>query len=172
MDISLFNGSGTIDGFTVKNPEKFSDEAAIQIQEMSVQVDLNSLFSSTILVKNVRIINPQLYFEQRGFGANLKTLNDNMELSSGESSDKKMIIEHLLIEDGQVKVSTQIDSKRTAEAHISEFELEGIGRDGSNTMRQTVKQVMRPLLEKAIAEAIKDGAVEQLENKVKNFLGN
>lgn len=169
VDISLFNGSGTIDGFVVKNPEKFSDEPAIRIQEVSLQVDLGSLFSQTILVKNMRIISPQLYFEQRGFGVNLKTLNDNMDLASDGSSDKNLIIEHLVIEDGRVKVSTKIDRKRTAKASISEFELEGIGRDGSSTVKQSVQQVMKPLLEKAMAEAIKDGVTNQLESKVKDL---
>lgn len=172
VDISLFNGSGSIEGFTVANPDKFSNKNAISIQEASIKVDLGTLLSDEIVIKDITVKSPQLYFEQRGFGANLKTLNDNMNLSYESSSETRLIIEHLLIENGQVTVSTDIERERTASAQIASFELNGIGKDGSNTVQQSVKEIMEPLLERAIAEAIKSGVVEQLENKVKDLLNN
>ena len=89
-----------------------------------------------------------------------------------EPSKKGLIIEHLFIENGQVTVSTEIDKERTASASISSFELNGIGREGSNTIKQSTRQILKPLLEKAIAEAIKGGVIDQLENKVKDFINN
>ncbi|MGN8225585.1 DUF748 domain-containing protein [Gracilimonas sp. BCB1] len=172
VNISPFTGSGSIEGFTVENPDKFSDQPAISIQEASIKVDLGTLLSDEIVVKNITVKSPQLYFEQQGFGANLKTLNDNMNLSSRSSSETALIIEHLLVESGEVTVSTDIDRKRTASATIESFELNGIGKDGSNTIQQSVQEVIKPLLEHAIAEAIKGGVVDQLENKVRNLLQN
>jgi hypothetical protein len=172
VDISIFDGTGSIEGFTVANPEKFSEKNAISISKASMKIDLGSLFSDQIVVNNITIESPQLYFEQRGFGANLKTLNDNMDLSSSESSETSLIIEHLLIENGEVTVSTDIERERTASASIASFELNNIGKDGSNTIQQSVKEVMKPLLERAIAEAIKGGVVDQLENKLKDLINN
>lgn len=170
VEISLFDGSGTIHGFVVHNPDKFTDEPAITIQEVSLKVNLRSLFSNKIVIANMQVISPQLYFEQKGFGANLKTLNDNMGLASNSSSDKNLVIEHLLVEYGQVKVSTEIDRKRTAKASIPKFELDGIGGAGSNTVKQSIREIMTPLLERAITEAIKNGVKEQLKNKVNDLL--
>ncbi|MEQ8524399.1 hypothetical protein [Gracilimonas sp.] len=172
VNISPFNGSGSIEGFTVANPDKFSDKNAISIQEASIRIDLGSLLSDEIIVRDITVKSPQLYFEQQGFGANLKTLNDNMSLSSKSSSETRLIIEHLLIENGQVTVSTDIDRERTATAAIESFELNGIGKDGSNTVQQSVQQVIKPLIERAITEAIKGGVVDQLENKVDDLLNN
>lgn len=172
VDISILNGAGSIKGFTVANPDKFSDEDAISIQEASIKIDLGSLLSDEIIVNDITVKSPQLYFEQKGFGANLKTLNDNMNLSSKSSSETGLIIEHLLIENGQVTVSTDIERERTATASIESFELTGIGKDGSNTVQQSVREVIEPLLEKAITEAIKGGVVDQLENKVNDLLNN
>lgn len=172
VNISPFNGSGSIEGFTVANPDKFSDKDAISIQEASIKIDLRSLLSDEIIVRDITVKSPQLYFEQQGFGANLKTLNDNMKLSSKGSSETGLIIEHLLIENGQVTVSTDIERERTASASIESFELNGIGEDGSNTVQQSVRKVIQPLIENAIAEAIKGGVVDQIENKVNELLNN
>ena len=172
VSISPFSGSGTIEGFVVSNPDKFSDQEAIKIEEASIKVDLGTLFSDQIVVNDITIKSPLFYFEQQGFGVNLKTLNDNMDLSSGGSSETGLIIEHLLIENGQVTVSTEIDKERSASATIPSFELNDIGKDGSNTVQQSIKQIMKPLLETAIAEAVKGGVVDQIEDKVNDFLGN
>ena len=172
VNISLFNGSGSIEGFTVANPDKFSDNDAISIQEASISIDISTLLSDEIVVEEVTVKSPQLYFEQQGFGANLKTLNDNMGLSSQGSSETGLIIEYLLIENGQVTVSTDIDRERSASAQIASFELQDIGKNGRNTVQQSIQEIMEPLLERAITEAIKGGVVDQLENKVKDLLNN
>lgn len=172
VSISLFSGSGSISGFTVQNPENFSDEAAIEIEEMSMKIDISSLFSEVILVKDITIKSPNVFFEQKGLGANLKVLNDNMAAASGSSSEKAMVIEHLFVEDGTIRVSTSIDRERNAEVSFSSIELEGIGRDGNNTISDAVRQVMEPILEEAMEEAIKSGVTDQIENRVRDLFDN
>lgn len=169
VSISLFSGSGSISGFSIQNPEGFSDEAAMEIEEMSMQIDVGSLFTDEILVEEITIKSPDLFFEQKGVSANLKVLNDNMMNYSESSSEKTMIIEYLLIEDGNIKVSTSIDRERNAEASFSSIELEGIGRDGNNTISDAVRQVIAPILEQAMEEAIKDGVIDQIENRVRDL---
>lgn len=172
VSVSLFSGSGTINGFTVQNPEEFSDEPALYIQEASMKVDIWSLFTDQILVNEIIVKSPDLFFEQIGIGANLKTLNDNMDLDFDEPSQTTLIIDYLLIEDGSVKVSTSLERERTTEVALSEFTLTDIGRNGNNTVKQTVRQVLKPLLQKAIEEALKSGVTEQLEDKVRDLFEN
>jgi len=172
VSISLFGGSGSISGFTVHNPEDFSDEPAIEIGEMSMEIDISSLFSEEIIVKDLTIKSPTVFFEQKGTGANLKVLNDNMAAASGSSSEKTMIIEHLTIEDGNIRVSTSIDRERSGETSMERIELEGIGRDGNNTISEVVRQVIEPLLQQAMEDAIKGGVIDQIENKVRDLFDN
>ncbi|MDR9417590.1 hypothetical protein [Gracilimonas sp.] len=169
VSISLFSGSGSVSGFSVQNPEGFSDEAAMEIGEMSMQIDVWSLFSDEILVEEITIKSPDLFFEQKGVSANLKVLNDNMMNYSESSSEKTMIIEYLLIEDGNIKVSTSIDREHNAEVSFSSIELEGIGRDGNNTISDVIRQVLAPILQRAMEEAIKDGVIDQIENSVRDL---
>lgn len=170
VNISLFDGSGEIYGLTVANPEDFSDEPAIEMEEIRIKVDLMSLFSDTILVEDVNITNADLFFEQQGFGINLRQLNQNMGLSSDEE-EPAMIIDHLLVDGATVRVSSTIDRERTAEATLESFELNGIGRQGNKTMKQSMQQIMEPLIERAIQEAVSRGLLEQLENKIQDLLG-
>jgi uncharacterized protein involved in outer membrane biogenesis len=172
VSISLFGGSGVISGFAVQNPEGFSNEPALYIQEISMNMDIWSLFSDQIVVNEIMVKSPDLFFEQIGAGVNLKKLNDNMDLASEESSETSLIIEHLLVEDGKVTVSTSLERERKTEVSIAEFTLNDIGRDGNNTIKQTVRQVLKPLLQKAITEALKSGVTEQLENKVRGLFDN
>lgn len=170
VNISLFDGSGEIYGLSVANPEDFSDEPAIEMEEIRIKVDLMSLLSDTILVENVNITGASLFFEQQGFGVNLRQLNENMDLAVDED-DPAMVIDHLLVDGATVRVSSTIDRERTAEATLESFELNGIGRQGSNTIKQSMQQIMEPLIERAIQEAVSRGLLEQLENKVQDLLG-
>lgn len=172
VSVSVFNGGGTISGFTIQNPEGFSDEPALYIREASMEMDIWSLFSDHIVVNEIIVKSPDLFFEQVGAGINLKKLNDNMELASEESSETSLIIEYLLIEDGNITVSSSLERERTTEVTLDEFTLNDIGRDGTNTIKQSVRQVLNPLLQKAMEEALRSGVVEQLENKVRDLFGN
>lgn len=171
VNVSLFDGSGVIYGFTVANPEGFSDEKAIVIDEMSLKIDLSTIFSDTIVVENIHIQNPELFFEQIGLGINLRKLNENMDVAE-DTEGPSMVINHLLMEDGTVRVSSTIERERTAEASIEEFELTNIGQSGSNTMKQSIREIMDPLIERAIQEAVSRGLLEQLENKVQDLFGS
>lgn len=170
VNISLFDGSGEIYDVSVANPEDFSDEPAIEMQEIRIKVDLMSLLSDTILVEDVNITNASLFFEQEGFGINLRQLNQNMNIEA-EEDEPAMIIDHLLVDGATVRVSSTIERERTAEATLESFELNGIGRQGNSTVKQSMQQIMDPLIERAIQEAVSRGLLEQLENKVQDLLG-
>lgn len=170
VDISIFDGSGTIEGFSVNNPDGFSKNDAISIESMSIKTDLKSIFSDQIIVKEILIDNPQLFFEQKGLSANLKTINDNMEVDSESPSEKELIIDHLLIEKGKVVVNTSIDRERTGTVEIDELELNGIGKDNSSTIKQGMQEVLEPLIKQVIAQAAKNGVIEQLQNKIEDLI--
>jgi hypothetical protein len=171
VDISILDGSGEIEDLVIKNPEGFSSQNAISIEETSMRIDLRSLFSEQILVHEIIIEEPSVLVEQEGARVNLRDLQSNMGSTNDEESEKTMVIEHLLVEDGTVELSTNIDKKRTTSATVESFELTGIGRDGSDTVQQSVRQIMEPLLQEALTQALKDGAMEQLKDAANELLG-
>ncbi|MBO6523028.1 MAG: hypothetical protein JJ971_04320 [Balneolaceae bacterium] len=170
VDISIFNGSGTIKGFSISNPDGFSENEAISIKSMTIETDLASILSDQIVVNEIRIKSPELLFEQKGVSANLKTINDNMNMESESSSEKGLVVNYLLIENGKVEVNTAIDRERTVTAEIDEFELSGIGKAGLNTLQQGMKEILEPLIKQAMAQAAKEGVLEQVQNKVEDLI--
>ncbi|MDZ7719847.1 MAG: hypothetical protein U5K72_13605 [Balneolaceae bacterium] len=170
VNVSVWNGSSEINEFVVYNPGQFSDQPAIEMDEIHLKFDLTTMLSDTILIENIRISGARLFFEQQGFGINLRQLNENMNLSE-EDDEPVVVIDYLIMENATVRVSSTIDRERTAEASIETFELEGIGRNGSNTIKQSMQQIMEPLIERAIREAMTGGLLQQLENRIKDLLG-
>lgn len=175
VSISIFGGSGTIEGLTIKNPESFSDESALFIQNASIKVDLGSLLSDQVIVNEIIINSPEVLFEQEGMGINLKRLSDNMDAASGEpskSSETKLVVEHLRISEGKIVVNSSLNRDGLTEVSLSDITVNDIGRDGNNTVKQSVEEILRPLFQKAIEDALKSGVTEQIEDKVRDLFGN
>jgi hypothetical protein len=126
------------------------------------------LLSDTVIVKNIEIQKPEIYFEQKMSGSNLDALKSN--LGGGSPKSTCLVVDHLLVKRGQVTLSTDIGGEKSVKAEFDRIELSGIGRDGSNTMEQTMRQVLEPILEKAARQAIKQGLLEQAKGKLKELL--
>ena len=166
--LSILDGSGTIEGLTIHNPEGFSDNPAAKLQQISMQVDLYSLLSDTIVVKELQVQRPELYYEQKISGSNLNALTDN--LSGGSSSGTSLIVDHLLVENGRVTLTSEIGEDKTVKGNFSTIEITGIGRSGNNTMEQTIKEILDPILKEAAEEAIKQGLMDKAKDAVKDLL--
>lgn len=171
VSISIFDGKGSIEGLIIQNPEGFTDQPAIQFQNISIEVDLSTLLSDTVIVRNVIVEQPEIYVEQTTDGNNLKTLQNHLNASSSEGSyEGHLVVDHLLINRGSVKLSSKIGEERTAQAEIDRFELTGVGREGNNSVDQTVRQILEPVLERALREALKEGVLDAVENKLRDLL--
>lgn len=167
--ISILDGTGTIKGITIHNPEGFSDNPAVKLQQIKLKVDLYSLLSDTVIVKRIEIKKPEIYFEQNNAQNNLKTLSDRLGGSS--STETNLIVDYLLVQDGLVRVDANIAGKEeSAKAKFDRIELEGIGRKGNNTMEQTMRQILEPILEKAAQEAVKEGLLDKAKEELKKLL--
>ena len=169
VSISLLNGVGTITGFTIHNPEGFSEKPAAKMKEISIKMKVSSLLSDTVIVDEVRIQKPELYYEQKATGNNFDALTGSMGGSSS-SSDTNLIVDYLLVENGQVTLTADIGSKNSVMAEFSKIELEGIGRSGNNAMEQTIQQILKPVLDKAVQEAATQGLMDKAKNALKDML--
>jgi len=166
--ISILDGSGNIAGVTIHNPEVFSDNPAVKLQQISMKVNLYSLLSDTVIVEEIHIQKPNLYYEQKASGSNLNALTD--KLSDSPSSGTSLIVDYLLVENGRIRLTAEIGEENTVRGDFSKIEIEGIGRSGNNTMEQTIKQILEPILKEAVEEAIKQGLMEKAEEAIEGLL--
>lgn len=170
VDISVLDGTGTIDGITIHNPEGFSDNPAVKLQQINIKMNLWTLLSDTVIVNSVEINQPDLFLEQKATGNNFKILND--KLNEVEPSDINLIVDYLLVEEGQVTLRSDIGEERTVQGKFDRFELTDIGREGNNTMEQTLRQILRPILQRAAREAVERGLLDAAKGKLEDLLGN
>lgn len=168
VSISILDGAGTIDGITIHNPKGFSDKPALKLQQISIKIDLYSLLSDTIVVNEIRITKPEFYFEQKVSSNNFNALIEKLDGSS--SSETNLIVDYLLVENSRVTLAADIGEKESVKAEVSKVELRGIGRSGNNTMEQTMKQILEPLLQTAAREAVKRGLLDEAKEKLKDLI--
>lgn len=169
-DVSILDGTGSIDDITIHNPEGFSDTPAVKLQQINIKMDLATILSDTIVIESIQIKQPEIYLEQKGSGSNLQTLSKN--LKETPSTGLNLIVDYLLVEEGKVTLNSEVDEVETMETTFDRFELTGIGREGNNALEQTVRQILRPILERAAREAVEQGLLEAVEGKLKEVFEN
>lgn len=168
--ISILDGTGSIDGITIHNPEGFSDNPAVKLQQISIKMDLATILSDTVIIDSIEIKQPEVYFEQKGAGINLEKLSES--LNEAPSTDINLIVDYLLVEEGLIKLTTETDEVQSTETTFDRFELTGIGREENNTIEQTVRQILRPVLERAAQEAVEQGLLDAAKEKLKDVFEN
>lgn len=171
VGISLFTGSGSIDGLTIANPEEFEGGEALTISTVQMSIDISSLFSDTVVVNQIKIQNLNVNYRLKPTGSNLGKLMDNLESYQGEAdeeSESVMIIDLFVMEESTVSINTQFEELETISVNLPYIERKGIGRGGN----QNVTRVMQSVLEIIISrvsdiafDAVKDEGAEKILDK-------
>lgn len=69
--IDLSAGSATLSGFSIANPQGFSNQDMVRFDELSVTLDLGSLRSDVIRISSIRSVNPYVLYELQGTQSNI-----------------------------------------------------------------------------------------------------
>ncbi|HKL14490.1 MAG TPA: hypothetical protein VJ915_02585 [Balneolaceae bacterium] len=170
VSISPFSGSGTINGFRVANPDGYSQENAITIQTMSIQLEPFSLFSDEILINQVIITDASVYVEQKLPENNIRDIMANVNsVPEGEASDARIIIELFVLENGTADLFTDVGGERSARVEISRIELQDLGREsGQETAEAVIKQIAEEVAGESLQAAVESGG-EQLRDALRDL---
>ena len=195
VSISPLNGSGTIRGLRIENPEGFNSDYAIQIEEVSVNINASSVFGDVVEIESVRFVQPQINYETRITTDNIRALLDNLssdettlDLESTASDElrgsttpaaRQIIIRELQILDPQLQLVTAF---ATAPIPLPDIELQDIGaKDRSTTVAEALRIVLSAVsnsilnvnlpslddLRESVGDQLQQG-VEQVENVVED----
>ncbi|MCP3964971.1 MAG: hypothetical protein GY750_10785 [Lentisphaerae bacterium] len=164
--ISILNGDLKISGLTIANPDGYLNPEAFKMGTLDVDMDINSIFSDTIIIKKIAISDMKIDYEPtiKG-GSNLKDLQNNVAKYAAkgkkakpevkepakpgekapEGKKKKVIIEEFVINDGTVQVSSKL-LNQSASVTLSKFEMEDIGKKNNDPV-VVFNEVFTKLLE-------------------------
>ena len=188
VSISILDGSGVISGLSVGNPKGFSEEYSLKLDSISFNIDINSLFSDTIIVKNITVIEPEIIYEMRSSGSNLTALANNSKGSTKEKAPKdnlkedsgnsKLIIKHLLIKDGKIKPSL---AGAGTSIPLSTIEMKDVGKEEESSTADVISEILSTVINRVasldlssiggIAEDTAKEAVEGFKGITEGVIG-
>ena len=188
VELSPTSGAGRLQGLTVGNPKGFATAEAISLGDIRVSLDIATLQSNPIVIKEVVIAQPAVTYEYAGGGSNLETIQKNVQAyaarfggqparsvgNQGSKSDaaaeRKVIIERLLVTDGKIGVSHAALQGRSMTSSLPTIELRDIGKDKGGaspaevadkvigTISAQVARVASADLQKQLGAALKEQA--------------
>jgi uncharacterized protein involved in outer membrane biogenesis len=165
VELSPENGQGKLTGLTVGNPKGYKTPSAFQLGSISMNIDISSLTSDTIIIKSIVIDKPDITYEFGDGGSNVDVIGKNVEKAAGGPGakqeekkggpGKKMIIESLVVSNGQVSVSHPLLKGKKIGSALPTIRLKDIGKDkkGGATPAEVVDQVM-DAIEKQVGVAV------------------
>ncbi len=170
VSISPFSGKGTINGFRVANPSGYDKEYAIEVEELTVELSVMSLFSDLLEVHTITMKSPSIYVEQKLPENNIREILQTIKSKdSFETSDSEMIVGRFLMEDGHVDLYTEVGGERSARVEVSRIELNDLGTgDERRAVEQIVQQIAEEIGEEALRAAVRSGG-EQLRDAIRDL---
>jgi len=173
VDISLTEGRGTIKGLEIANPKGYDGPYLMQLDEITVDLDLDELSAETIVLERVLIDGARIAAIVKGKDdSNLQTLMDNLDGASGADDDSAgttVIIDQLDFVNAQATVDAVFLSEQVA-IDVPDVHLSGIGRkEGGATAGEVAAALLKPITEAVVREMItRSLGGEDLEANIKN----
>jgi len=133
--ISLFSGHGTLNGLKIGNPQGYASEYAFYLKKLDVDIDLHSLMTDLVVIKNITVDAPEIVYEISPAGNNIYALFEKVRSggsgtsgNGGNGGTKKVEIGDLAIINGKVQMAASIAGyKNSAALPLPEIHLKNIG---------------------------------------------
>ena len=197
VSIDLKSGAGAIEQLSVGNPDGFAAPNIFTLGGISTALDVASLGNDPIVIEEIRISKPAVFYEINKAGAsNIKELQKNIEQSTSggggetaaesettDSGGPKMVIRTLVIEGGTIDARVAALEGKPLSADLPRIQLNGIGeKSGGATGAEVARQVMNAIiakvgpavanlgLEKYVGKSLEEAKV-LLDDKVGEQLG-
>lgn len=192
VELSPASGTGRLQGLTVGNPKGFNTAEAISLGDIQVALDISTLQSNPIVIKEVLITKPAVTYEYVGSGSNLEAIQKNVQAyaakfgggsqSSGAqrakgdkteaAAERKVVIERLVVRDGNIGISHAALQGRSLSSPLPLLELKDIGKDkGGATPAEVAEKVIGTISAQASRVASSD-LQKQLGAALKEQAGN
>ncbi len=167
VTLSPFSGSGQVRSVFIGNPAGFKTPSAFELGSVRVGVDLKSLASDKIVVREIVIEGPEITFEGTLSGSNLGRIQENVEsfVPAGNSSAKsgpapKVVIGLFRVTGGKVKLSLAGLAGKSVTVPLPDIELRDIGKSsGGVSPAKAAREMFGAVTRAAIKAAAGAGAL-------------
>jgi hypothetical protein len=154
-----FSGKIELKGLHVGNPEGFKTSGIFDLGTLFIDLDSASLFKKVIIIREIRIENPEITYERALKNSNIGTLMDQLaakEAAAEEKpkadgkpkakSEKKVVIQKLSISGSRVNTSITALGGRALVLPLPPISLSNIGGDGKEAKGVTFLEAIRDII--------------------------
>jgi hypothetical protein len=192
VDIKLTSGAGSILGINLPNPKGFTQPNAFTLGEVTLDINLESLTSSPIIIDAIVIKSPQAFVQMtQSGGSNIQDLLDAIERNTpksdatkdssdqtASSSKEPMIkVSKIVLAGTALSVDLTAFGNKEHTAVLPDIELSNVGGDAGLPASQLGSAIVKQALSKIWKQAKKtqkkkltDSATEKLKEKAKKKL--
>tara|TARA_R110001592_G_scaffold177076_2_gene417224 strand:- start:21208 stop:21975 length:768 start_codon:yes stop_codon:yes gene_type:complete len=191
VNIKLLDGLGEITGFSVANPQGFSQTAALSFNNIRLDIGTDNITEMPIVIEEIMIDSVATLYELNAQAkGNLNVLLDQLTAgsssdsseskepseASSEKSDIRIVIKKLVIKDTKLALDlSALGDKKYAET-LPTFAVNNIGGTqglppealgqaiGKSLLNTMIKQAKEKQTEK-LTDKVKEKAMEKLQEK-------
>lgn len=177
VDIQLISGRGSLKSFHIANYPGFSQKNLIEINEITLDLDIAKLKPELIVIDNLTIDGVAILAEQVGTKTNLQALLDALPKSDSNASDSKkpsdggpvqrFILKELRFTNNALSLQTEDYGLHTLK--LPEIVQNDIGRaENGLTAEQLAVAVVKPLVRSAkerVEREVRELAKAKLKEK-------
>jgi len=184
VELSLSEGRGSIRGLRVGNPAGYAAGDAFRLGEITIDLDIDSIGSTPIVLDELRVAAPEVQFETDALGkSNFDVIMANLDAySSGgggsaddaeASAETRLAIRRFRFEKGSVTadVSRLIPDAKPVQVRLPSVALDNLGGKRGATPAEIGKQVLVGFTASVVRVVASSQAQRLIEGKLKDEAG-
>ena len=154
--INPLDGKAALYGLVVGNPAGFKTKQALSLDEISMTLDIRSLTTDVIRIKELILLKPEIMYEYAAGNSNLDVLRRNIERAIGHNqqkaqrseSGKKLLIEHLYVKSARAHMSAELLNGKAVSVPIPDVHLQDIGKKSDGvTAGEVTNQILASIVQ-------------------------
>lgn len=188
VKLGLPDGKFEVTNLKIANPHGFTNPTLFEASNISVSMNVKSIFEDVIRIGEIKIDSPAFVYENNGESDNIKVLTANIDKSSKSNEptqasnsetkpQKKVTIDHFYL--NKSKVTANLGNVINKSLNLPDIYLSGIGKDQNGiTIADAAEQIFREVskfvysldvksLVTDTVNAVKDSA-KDIKNAVKS----
>jgi hypothetical protein len=174
VKINLQEGSASISGLTIANPPGFEAPHAFSLGDISVGIDINSLTGDVIVIREIGIAAPQIFFEiNTDKKANLDVLSKNLPASTDSAPEPeeksgvepKLIIRKAFLSGAELQAKV-VPLDKEYQLKLPTITMKNLGGKKGAPPAKIAQQMLDQLLDQVKAEIKKQGIGAELQQKL------
>jgi uncharacterized protein involved in outer membrane biogenesis len=179
VKIVAAQGTAALHGLVLGTPKGFKAPHVLALDDVSMTLDVASLTSEVIVIKELTITRPDVIYERGAGGTNLDAILRNvdayMAANLGASKDggakkspaRKLVIDHVVIKDCKAALSHPLLGDKTVGVSLPDLQLNGVGRKSNGATADEVTRQLLGALSQSLGRAVGtlnlDGAADSLK---------